>query len=72
MGSRYPTPVRMAACERMLAGECVEELAAEIEARGCLSLEVPGAHRCGVEARPTKLGPQRTRTGPLEDQGLRG
>jgi transposase-like protein len=31
MAYRYPTPFRMAACERMLAGERVEELAAEIE-----------------------------------------
>src|SRR5665213_199862 len=31
MAFRYPTPFRMAACERMLAGERVEELAVEIE-----------------------------------------
>ena len=31
MAFRYPTPFRMAACERMLAGERVEALAAEIE-----------------------------------------
>ena len=31
MAFRYPTPLRLAACERMLAGERVEELAAELE-----------------------------------------
>lgn len=31
MAFRYPTPFREAACQRMLAGECVEELAEELE-----------------------------------------
>lgn len=30
MAFRYPTPFRKAACARMLAGERVEELAAEL------------------------------------------
>jgi len=31
MAFRYPTPFRLAACERMLDGERVEELAAELK-----------------------------------------
>ena len=57
MPRHYPAELRRQTCERMLAGEAVKDLSAELGISGVTPLQVaaPGADRCRPEAGSQEL-----------------